>query len=202
MRVGAAGTSLALVLALVLAGCGLPPLPGTGGAAGPPERPSGSSRGAAAAAAATALATAQATHEYPAPPVFEQVSAPAGDPVAAVRAFARAYINWTTDSVSADMRALAAASVGQARSAMALAAAQTAADYELQRAGVTNQGTVEAVAPLAGATGRYAVVTLERTTATSTSAYQGLAPAWHVAVAAVTQVAPGRWAVSGWQPEN
>ena len=33
---------------------------------------------------------------------------------------------------------------------MALAAAQTAGDYELQRGGIANSGTVEAVAPLAG----------------------------------------------------
>ena len=83
------------------------------------------------------------------------------------------------------MQALAGQSVGQARSAMELTAAQTGSDYELRRGGIANSGTVEAVAPLAGQPDRYAVVTRERTTATATDAYQGLQPAWHVAVATV-----------------
>jgi hypothetical protein len=99
------------------------------------------------------------------------------------------------------MRQLAAGSLGQARSAMQLAAAQTANDYELQRGGIANHGTVEAVAPLRGSGDRYVVVTRETTTAAS-SAYQGLRPAWHVAVATVSALGPGRWVVSGWQPES
>jgi hypothetical protein len=85
---------------------------------------------------------------------------------------------------------------------MQLAAAQTAKDYELARAGVANQGSVQAIAPLAGHAEEFAVVTLERTTAMNSTAYAGLAPAWHVAVATVTEVAPRRWVLSGWQPEN
>jgi sarcosine oxidase gamma subunit len=100
------------------------------------------------------------------------------------------------------MRQLAAGSVGQARSAMQLAAAQTANDYELQRGGIANHGTVEAVAPLRGSGDRYVVVTRETTTAALSSAYQGLRPAWHVAVATVSALGPGRWVVSGWQPES
>jgi hypothetical protein len=100
------------------------------------------------------------------------------------------------------MGVLARASIGQARSAMALAAAQTAGDYELRRGGVSNQGTVEAVAPLAGRPDEYVVVTRELTTATDTTVYQGLRPAWHVTLATVTQLAPGRWVLSGWQPES
>ena len=68
----------------------------------------------------------------------------------AIRAFVTAYINWNAQTVSADMRSLAARSVGQARAAMTLAAAETAGDYELQRGGIANSGTVEAVAPLPG----------------------------------------------------
>jgi hypothetical protein len=134
--------------------------------------------------------------------VAQQAVDPAAAPAAAVRAFAQAYINWNASSVSDDMAALARRSVGQARSAMQLAAAQTAQDYELQRGGVANQGRVEAVAALAGPPGQYVVVTRERTTATATTAYQGLAPAWHVAVATVSRLGAGRWVVSGWQPEN
>jgi hypothetical protein len=100
------------------------------------------------------------------------------------------------------MRALAAHSVGQARSALQLAAAQTAGDYELKRGGIANSGTVEAIAPLAGGGDQYVVVTREATTASNTTLYQGLRPAWHVAIATVRQVRPGVWALSGWQPQN
>ncbi len=64
-----------------------------------------------------------------------------------------------------DLAALARASVGQARSAMALEAAQVASDPELAQNGIANSGRVEAVAPLAGAAGRWVVVTREQTTA-------------------------------------
>jgi hypothetical protein len=149
------------------------------------------------------LAIAQATHEYPAaaPP---RERAAGGEPTAAdaIRAFATAYINWGAGTVAREMLVLAAESVGQARSATELAAAQTAGDYELRRGGIANSGTVEAVVPLAGRPDRYLVVTRERTTATNTDAYAGLAPAWHITVATAEQLAPGRWVVSGWQPEN
>ncbi len=116
--------------------------------------------------------------------------------------FATAYINWDAGNVVADLRALASASVGQARSAMQLAAAQTAGDYELKRGGIANRGTVQAVAPLNGQRDRFVVVTLEATTATATNAYQGLRPAWHVTIASVQRLAPGQWVISGWQPEG
>jgi hypothetical protein len=147
------------------------------------------------------LAIARATHEYPSPkPPRESVSG-AVSAARAVRAFAGAYINWTADTVAADMRALAARSVGQARSALELAAAQTASDYELRRGGIANSGTVEAIAPLPREQREYVVVTRESTTASNTTAYDGLRPAWHVALATVTRVG-GRWAVSRWEPES
>jgi hypothetical protein len=151
----------------------------------------------------TKLQVAQATHEYPSPkPPPQHARGDAPSPVAAIRAFATAYINWTASSVSGQLKALAADSIGQARSAMELAAAQTAGDYELQRGGIANSGTVEAVAPLLGRGGRYIVVTLESTTATNTTAYQGLQPAWHLTVATVSLLRGRQWVVSGWQPEN
>jgi hypothetical protein len=61
---------------------------------------------------------------------------------------------------------------------------------------------VEAVAPLPRKPHQYVVVTLESTSATNTTAYQGLRPAWHVALATVTELQPGQWVLSGWQPEN
>lgn len=172
--------------------------------------PSGSAAGTGTSTRSAAqLSRAQATHEYPSPPPRPQTAAaPSASAVQAVRAFAVGYINWDALTVAATMRGLAQRSVGQARSAMQLAAAQTAGDYELRRGGIANHGTVEAVAPLRP-TGqgtqiseRYVVVTRESTTATLSSAYQGLRPAWHVAVASVSQLAPGRWVVSGWQPES
>jgi hypothetical protein len=122
--------------------------------------------------------------------------------VQAVRAFATAYINWDAQTVAGTLRTLAAHSVGQARSAMTLASAQTADDYELRRGGISNHGTVEAIAPLPGQRDEYVVVTLESTSATNTTAYEGLRPAWHVALATVLELPGGRWVLSGWQPEN
>ncbi|MGO9885274.1 MAG: hypothetical protein ACLPV4_19935 [Solirubrobacteraceae bacterium] len=149
----------------------------------------------------TPIARAQRTHEYPSPPVH-QTAAGLPTPADAIAVFATAYMNWTAADVTGRMRALARLSIGQARSAVLLAAAQTAQDYELRRAGIANSGTVEAVAPLLHSNDRYVVVTRERTTASNTTAYQGLAPAWHLALATVSRVASGAWAVSSWRPEN
>jgi hypothetical protein len=149
------------------------------------------------------VAKANATHEYQ-PPVQPQQGASvwASDQATIIHAFATAYINWNAGNVSGRMRALAAASIGQARSAMQLAAANTSRDYELHRGGIANSGTVEAIAPLQGGQDRYVVVTQEQTTATNTSAYQGLRSAWHLTIATVQQMRPGAWVVSGWQPET
>lgn len=152
---------------------------------------------------ASEVMRAQKTHEYPSPaPPPERAKGGSPSAAAAVTAFAAAYINWNARTVSTDLRALAARSVGQARSAMQLAAAQAASDYELRRGGIANQGTVEAVAPLRGSPDQFVVVTRELTSATATSAYQGLQPAWHIAVATVTQLQSGEWVVTEWQPES
>ena len=100
------------------------------------------------------------------------------------------------------MSELASAAVGQARSALQLAAAQTAGDYELKRGGIANSGTVEAVAPLPSSRNQYVVVTRESTTASASAAYQGLRPAWHVAIATVARLQGGGWVLSGWQPQS
>ncbi|HTP18925.1 MAG TPA: hypothetical protein VMJ65_04935 [Solirubrobacteraceae bacterium] len=177
-------TRLCLVLligALVCAGCG----------------------GHAARPAPSPVARADDTHEYPsAPPAPQTATHVTSTATEAIRAFVTAYINWDAQTVSDDMRTLAARSVGQARAAMMLAAAQTTGDYELQRGGISNSGTVEAVAPLVGHDREYVVVTRESTRATNTTAYQGLQPAWHVALATVAEQRAGEWVVSDWQPEN
>jgi hypothetical protein len=123
------------------------------------------------------------------------------DPAKAVQAFATVYINWTSTTVSSRLDALARLSVGAARSEVTLQAAEARRDYELKRSGVANSGTVEAVSPLAGHVDEYVVVTREQTTATNSTQYQGLLPAWHVTLATVTRVTPG-WAVSNWHPQN
>jgi hypothetical protein len=195
----------ALVTAVALAGCGLTagPSPPLAGPSPPPAGPSppAVARPAPARAAAT-LAQAQRTHEYPTPVPRQTVAGGWRSPVQAVRVFTATYINWTAATVSGRLRALAAVSVGQARSAMSLAAAQTGSDDELKRGGIANSGVVEAVAPLGGRRGQYAVVTRERTTAANTSAYRGLAATWHVSLATVTRVAGGLYVLSDWQPEN
>ena len=185
----------AFACALPAAGCG-----GTGDAGAGRRRPVPTASDgrpanrstAAPRSASSAIAEAQATHERPSPPPPRQTAThTATTATQAIRAFVTAYINWNAQTVSADMRSLAARSVGQARAAMTLAAAETAGDYELQQGGIANSGTVEAVAPLSGHPGEYVVVTQESTTASNTTAYQGLKPAWHVALATVQPNA--RW---------
>lgn len=185
MRATAATTVTVLLGAVVaLTGCaGL----------GAPSAPTGTT---------ASVARAQTTHEYPSALPRQTAAEEAPSAIAAIRTFARAYINWNAQTVAAEMRALAARSVGQARSAVQLAAVQTANDYELRRGGIANSGSVEAVARLAGSSNRYVVVTRETTTATGTDAYQGLRPAWHLTLATVTSVPGGRWVLSGWQPES
>jgi hypothetical protein len=183
-----------IVVALGLAGC----------ASLAPSAPRTATTASAATAASqhAKVVIAQATHEYPSTAPVQSAIGGEASAAQAIRAFATAYVNWTFASVARDMLALALESVGQARSATELASSGTASDYELRRGGIANSGTVEAVAPLPGHGQRDVVVTLERTTASNTDAYEGLAPAWHVTVATATELSPGRWVVSGWQPES
>ena len=183
--------TVACVLALALAGCA--------GSAGPDPSP-----GASTHRSHGPVAQAERTHEYSAPhrPSARSATAGATTAAAAIRAFATAYINWSYITIAADLRGLARSSVGEARSAMTLAAAQTAHDYELQRGRVSNHGTVEVVAPRAGHRDQYVVVTEELTTAAATAAYDGLQPAWHVALATVARQPDGRFAVSAWEPQS
>lgn len=205
------------ICALALAGCALGPSLGATGqtrarsasaeGASSPAGPGASSPAAvastaAASAAASAAARADRTHELPTPAPRPTVIGGWRSPVQAVEVFADTYINWTAATVSERLQALAEVSVGQARSAMRLAAGETARDYELRRGGIANQGVVEAIAPVRGSADQYAVVTRERTTASNTGAYRGLEPAWHVSLATVTRIGGGLWVLSAWQPEN
>jgi hypothetical protein len=207
-------------VALAATLCGCAPVVAAPGGGAPPATaaPGGSARPATAApgggappataapggsarpgTASGKLATANRTHEYPTPIPHQRARA-VGDPLIAVAAFAEVYINWDASNLAKRLAALAAASVGQARSAMQLAAAEASRDYELRRGGIANRGTVEAVAPVIGRRDRFVVVTRESSTS-STGAYAGLAPAWHLALAAVSRQGGG-WVVSAWQPEG
>ncbi|MFZ1994611.1 MAG: hypothetical protein WAU75_10925, partial [Solirubrobacteraceae bacterium] len=148
------------------------------------------------------VARAQRTHEVPTPAPAQPALGGWRSPVQAVQVFAQIYINWTADTVATHLRLLAQAGIGQARSSMTLAAAQVARDGSIKLGGIANSGTVEAIAPVGGEHDVYAVVTRERTTATNTSAYQGLRPAWHVTLATVTEVDGWLWTIRGWQPET
>ncbi|MGH2915045.1 MAG: hypothetical protein ACRDMX_08655 [Solirubrobacteraceae bacterium] len=194
-------TAVCAALALGCASCSL----GGGGAGG------AGATGATAPTTATAASNrsisaavsgAESTHELPTPVPRQTVIGGWPTPVQAVRAFATTYINWTAATVSLRLRTLALVSVGQARSAVTLAAAQTASDYELRRGGIANQGVVEAIAPAPGAQHRYVVVTRERTTSSDSAAYRALMPAWHVTLATVAEIQGGHWVVSSWQPQS
>ena len=193
--------ALAVVLALGMgvSGCGI-----TLG-----ERPSPMTTAATSTSSSTpalagraAVADADRTHEYPAPAPHQTVIGGWRTPVQAVQVFATTYINWSATTVSARLQALAEVSIGQARSAMSLAASQTVHDDDLHRGGIANSGVVEAIAPVRGRSDQYVVVTRELTTATNTGAYRGLAATWHVSLATVTRVLGGLWVLSDWQPEN
>ena len=187
MKAGAA-----LMLACLVAGCGI-------------QLPSYSTAGTSTSGAPPAIRERSSTSQPAAPArrVVRQPN-PYNSPLAAeaLVAFATEYINWNASSVAADMRLLASQSIGQAHAAMELAAGEVGRDYELQRGGIANRGQVEGVAPCSGPGGRWVIVTRERTTATASTSYQGLAPAWHVIVAKAVELRPGRWAISLWQPES
>jgi hypothetical protein len=182
------------LLAVVLGGCALSPRAAQRSTPSPSPAPPADATPAATAAVGR-------THEVPTPGAPETIAGGWRSPAQAVQEFATYYVNWDYRTVSLHLRALSEVSVGQARSMLSMAAAQVGRDYELRRGQIANSGVVEAIAPVRGRSDQYAVVTRERTTGASTNAYQGLAPAWHVALATVTQVR-GLWVLSAWQPES
>jgi hypothetical protein len=158
--------------------------------------------GAGRSTVAAKVARADRTHEVPTPAPPQRVAGGWRTPAQALGVFANRYVNWDASDVTARLRELARVSVGQARAAMTQAASGTAADGALRQGGIANSGVVEAIAPVDRSRDEYVVVTRERTTATGTRAYQGLAPEWHLALATVTRTRAGLWVLSGWQPES
>jgi hypothetical protein len=189
----------AILLALVLGGCALSPAGAHRSAA--PSAATATVNIESGSSTASVAAAAQRTHEVPTPAPRPAVAGGWRSPAEAVQAFATAYVNWNYRTVALHLRALSEVSVGQARSMLSMASAQVGRDSELRRGQIANSGVVEAIGPVRGHSDQYAVITRERTTAANTNAYQGLAPAWHVALATVTRVR-GLWVLSAWQPES
>jgi hypothetical protein len=183
---------------LSLAGCSAFTVPSTTTTTTTPTTAARTTR----APASAAVATANRTHEYPGPPPPAEHASGSPTAQAAVYAYATGYINWNAGNVVADLTQLGRDSVGQARAAMQIEAAGIASDYELRGGRIANSGTVEAVAPLRGRPDGFVVVTRESTSSATSNTYQGLRPEWHVTVATVRRAGPGRWVVSGWQPES
>lgn len=137
-------------------------------------------------------------------PPLEHSVAPGGassTPTAALQRYATLYVNWTAQTLVSNLRELASISIGGARASAREAAARTGRDDTLRRAGVTNSGTVVAIARRLGAEDDAWIVVTSETTRGS-GAYDGLprhTP--HVTYATVARLHAG-WVVKSWQPQS
>jgi hypothetical protein len=121
-------------------------------------------------------------------------------PEAALERYGSLYVNWTARTVAGVQLRLAAIALGQARAQALQAAASYRNDATLIASGVSNTGTVVAIAPgRAQVGGKWVIVTREQTTGQGD--YAGLPPTLHVTYAQVTHTAQG-WVVSRWSPQN
>lgn len=125
---------------------------------------------------------------------------PAGTPLQAIQRFVALYANWTYRTLRSHESELATMSVGAARDTALEGAARAERDTTIRRGHLANQGAAVAISPLlAGSPSDYVVVTKEQTT--GDQEYAGVAPAYHVILAAVQKVS-GKWAVSLWLPKS
>lgn len=120
-------------------------------------------------------------------------------PQAALRRYARLYVNWTADSVATVQRELASRSSGQARAQALQAAASYGRDQTLLQSGVANSGRLVALSPSLTTSGQWVLVTSEQITGSGD--YSGLPATLHVIYAQTTRTAKG-WIVSQWSPQN
>jgi hypothetical protein len=118
----------------------------------------------------------------------------------ALRLYARLYVNWTSKTIGAHQRQLAAISQGTARAAALQAAASYSHDAELETRHVANTGTIVSIAAGEGPQrGSWVIVTSEHTTGNGD--YAGLPAAAHVTYAHLTHNSHG-WVIDQWSPQN
>lgn len=197
MRPRALAALLPMLLAGGLAGCGL-------------SDPYAAHRPEARSATSTTTATVgnadpapERGGTIPAPVRAEQArvrpDAAQPTPQAALRRYARLYINWVADNVAAIQRELASLSTGQARAQALQAAASYGRDQTLLKSGVANSGQLVAISPSLTTPGHWVLVTSEQTTGKGD--YSGLPATLHVIYAETTRTPKG-WVVSQWSPQN
>ena len=177
----------AVILALLLSGCGL-------------RDPYDTAITTRVASRSNTSAIGPGEHDGP-------TSGPAGKlasgaaqatPAAALARYGWLYVNWSWQTVTAHERRLAAVSVGQAHAQALAAAAQP--QPTLARYAVHNQGQIVAIARGQGTErGKWAVITNEQTT--GDGPYEGLPATSHVTWATVQRDGQ-QWVVSGWYPGN
>lgn len=178
---------LAALTAWLLAGCGL---------SDPYYTATTTTTRTAGRTTTSTIATGERDGPTSAPPAKAPAGATQATPAAALSRYARLYVNWSWQTVTAEARRLAALSIGQAHAQALAAAAQP--NELLARYAVHNQGQVVAIARGEGPErGRWAVITNEQTS--GDGPYQGLPATSHVTWATV-QREGGRWVVAGWYP--
>lgn len=184
MRRAALNPLTAVLVALALGGCANPDAPhpalattGDGAPGNPGEPPAPAPRTPASQR-----------------PIRVQPSA-----AAALDAFAELYVNWDYRTLQSRQRALAASSVGAARTGELQAAAASAGDRTLTAGRIANGGSVLSIAPERAGHGLWVVVTREHTS--GASGYQGLPSSDHVTLARAVRLGGG-YVVSEWLPQS
>ena len=197
MRLRALAALLLILLAGGLAGCGLSD-PYTARGPRPTTAPS---------VTTTTVGNADPAPErggtIPGPVRAQQGRVGAGaaqpTPQAALRQYARLYVNWAADNVAAQQRELASLSTGQARAQALQAAASYGRDQTLLKSGVANSGQLVAITPSLTTSGQWVLVTSEHTMGKGD--YSGLPATLHVIYAETTRTPKG-FVVSQWSPQN
>ena len=139
----------------------------------------------------------------PAPARAQQARVGAGaaqpTPEAALRQYARLYVNWAADNVATVQRELASLSTGQARAQALQAAASYRRDETLLKSGVANSGQLVAISASLTTSDQWVLVSSEQTTGKGD--YSGLPATLHVIYAETTRTPKG-FVVSQWSPQN
>jgi hypothetical protein len=126
----------------------------------------------------------------------------AGSPTAraAVKRYARLYINWTAATLQRNQQKLARLAIAAARLQAEQAAATGATNPQLNRDHVSNSGEVVAISPGSRPDqGLWVIVTSETTG--GEGQYQGLPAELHVTYAKVTHTRQG-WVINQWMPQT